>query len=249
MPGDTGRALAVVLHDVAPQTWPLYESFVTSLDALGPIPLTLLVVPDFHHRGALVSHRRFRAVIEARLARGDEIALHGYYHGDDEPLGLNPLDFFRRRLYTHEGEFAALDRAEAQCRLEYGLEMFTSLGWPVSGFVAPAWLMNRNARTALAGFPFLYTSSPAGLIRLPQWQELSAPSLVWSARSAWRRRASRYWNERRLRKSADRDLIRLGVHPVDMQHGEVRGFWLQTICALLPIRRALTKQQWLHLAA
>jgi predicted deacetylase len=249
MPGEAGKAMAVVLHDVAPQTWPLYESFITSLDALGPIPLTLLVVPDVHRRGGLNSHRRFRAAIEARLARGDEVALHGYYHSDDRPLRFNPLDFFRRRLYTREGEFAALDGAEAQRRLELGLAMLTSFGWPVAGFVAPAWLMNRAARAVLSGFPFLYTSDPAGLIRLPQWQALPAPSLVWSARSAWRRRVSRHWNERRLRKSADQGLIRLGLHPVDMQHGEARGFWLQTVHALLPARRALTKREWLERAA
>ena len=41
-------ALCVVLHDVAPQTWHLYQPFVTLADGLG-IPLTLLVVPDYHH--------------------------------------------------------------------------------------------------------------------------------------------------------------------------------------------------------
>lgn len=238
-----------MLHDVAPQTWPLYETFVASLDALARIPLTLLVVPDFHHRGALTSHRRFCAAVEARLARGDEVALHGYSHSDDRPLRLNPLDLCRRRVFTHEGEFAALDGAEAQRRLELGLAMFTSFGWPVAGFVAPAWLMNRPARAALAGFPFRYTSSRSGLIRLPQWQELPAPSLVWSARSAWRRRVSRHWNSRLLRRSADCDFIRLGLHPVDMRHGEARGFWLHTIHTLLQERRVITKRQWLERAA
>ena len=249
MPHDSGKAMAVVLHDVAPQTWPLYEPFVAALDTLGRPPLTLLVVPDYHHRGALTAHPRFRAAIEARIARGDEVALHGYFHSDDTPLRPNPLDLFRRRLYTHEGEFAALDTKEARDRLERGHALFVRLGWPVSGFVAPAWLLNRAARAALAGLPFLYTSTPTQLIRLPEWRPLAAPSLVWSARSAWRRRISRYWNERRLRLSADRDLIRLGLHPVDMRHGEVRAFWLRVIRELLPARRALTKIEWLRRAA
>jgi predicted deacetylase len=248
MPSDAGKAVAIVLHDVAPPTWPLYETFVESLDAIGPVPLTLLVVPDFHCHGGPGTDRVFRTAIEARLARGDEVAMHGYNHSDELPLRFNPLDFFWRRIYTHEGEFAALDEGEARRRLERGLVMFTGFGWPVTGFVAPAWLMNRATRTALADLPFLYTSNPAGLILLPQWQLQYAPSLVWSSRSDLRRRVSRRWNERRLRKSADADLIRLGLHPIDMQHGEVRNFWLQTVHDLLPVRRALTKQQWLGFA-
>ncbi|MCC6301654.1 MAG: polysaccharide deacetylase family protein [Gammaproteobacteria bacterium] len=249
MPLEPGKAMAVVLHDVAPQTWPLYEPFVATLDALGPVPLTLLVVPDYHHRGALAAHPRFRTAIETRIARGDEVALHGYFHSDDRPLRPNPLDLLRRRLYTHEGEFAALDADEARRRLERGHALFAALGWPVDGFVAPAWLMNRAARAALADLPFRYTSDPAGLIRLPEWRPLAAPSLVWSARSAWRRRVSRHWNERRLRRGADQALIRLGLHPIDLRHGEVRAFWLRVIRELLPERRALTKGAWLRRAA
>lgn len=250
MPADvTDKSLAVVLHDVAPQSWPLYESFLAELDRLGPVPLTLLVVPDFHHRGALAEHHRFRAAIDARLARGDEVALHGYYHCDERPLRPDPLDLLRRRVYTREGEFAALDGAEARHRIERGLALFAACGWPVTGFVAPAWLLNRAARAALADFPLRYTSDPAGLIRLPQWQPLAAPTLVWSARSAWRRRLSQLWNQRLLRRAADRRLLRLGLHPVDLRHAGVRAFWLRAIGELLPQRRALTKQRWLELEA
>lgn len=241
--------MAVVLHDVAPQTWPLYEPFIAALDAIGNIPLTLLVVPDFHHLGALPAHHRFRAAIDARLARGDEVALHGYYHSDDLPLRPDPLDILRRRVYTREGEFVALDLDEARRRLERGLAMFAGFDWPVAGFVAPAWLMGPAARAALAEFPLRYTSSRTALVLLPRWQEVPAPSLVWSARSAWRRRISRHWNARQLRRSAHFRFIRLGLHPVDLQHGGVRRFWLQTIRDLLPVRRALTKNAWLQLAA
>jgi hypothetical protein len=34
-----------------------------------------------------------------------------------------------------------------------------------------------------------------------------------------------------------------------MRHGEARGFWLQTVQALLPARSAVTKRQWLETAA
>lgn len=44
------RSLLLVLHDVAPETWPDYRPFVEAVDALGQVPMTWLVVPDFHHR-------------------------------------------------------------------------------------------------------------------------------------------------------------------------------------------------------
>jgi len=47
-------ALTLVLHDVAAETWPDYRPFVEAVDAIGGVPITWLVVPDFHQRNPLV---------------------------------------------------------------------------------------------------------------------------------------------------------------------------------------------------
>jgi predicted deacetylase len=39
---------ALVLHDVAPSTAANYRPFVQAVDAIGGVPITWLVVPDFH---------------------------------------------------------------------------------------------------------------------------------------------------------------------------------------------------------
>ena len=62
--------LMLVLHDVAPQTWPDYRPFVEAVDALGTIPITWLVVPDFHRRNPLQAHPWFLDLLGERLARG-----------------------------------------------------------------------------------------------------------------------------------------------------------------------------------
>lgn len=239
-------ALAVVLHDVAPATWPDYADFIARLDALGPIPLTLLVVPEFHRRGSIEADSGFLQRLERRLAQGDELILHGYYHDDPGPLRHSPVEYFTRRIYTHEGEFYALDADTARRRLQAGSDLFRRLGWPLDGFVPPAWLLGPAARAVLGEFPFRYTSNPAGLIRLPTFSPLPAPSLVWSARSAWRRMLSRHWNEHRLQRHGEAGLIRLGLHPVDMRHRAARDWWLSTLQALLLQRRAMTKGAWLE---
>ena len=107
------RSLMLVLHDVAPETWPDYQPFVEAVDAIGGVPMTWLVVPDFHQRNPLLRSPAFCRLLERRLAEGDELALHGYYHADNGPPPRTPGDFFMRRIYTHEGEFYGLDQQQA----------------------------------------------------------------------------------------------------------------------------------------
>lgn len=237
--------MAVVLHDVAPPTWPLYKDFVARVDAMGAIPLTLLVVPDFHRSARVDTDPAFCEAMGRRLARGDELALHGYYHADPGPIPMRPRQYFMRRVYTCEGEFYDLSADVARQRLEAGLRLFHRLGWPVHGFVPPAWLLGKAARIVLDNPPFSYTSDPDALIRLPEHRPIPAPTLVWSSRSPWRRCLSRLWNDRRLRRHSDTALLRLGLHPADMQHAEARQYWLETLLTLLAEREPVTKRQWL----
>lgn len=240
------RSVMLVLHDVAPETWPDYQPFVEAVDQLGDVPMTWLVVPDFHHRNALKHSPAFCRLLERRLAQGDELALHGYYHADDGPLPRGPRDFFMRRVYTHEGEFYGLDQDQALQRLQAGLEVFHSHGWPVAGFVAPAWLMSEGTRQALRQLPLRYTSTPQYLYRLPEFTAIDAPGLVWSARSAWRRGLSKVLSDWQIRRWQQADTLRLGLHPVDMRHPSARNYWLETLQSLLAEgREPLTKSAWL----
>jgi len=240
------KTVCLVLHDVAPSTWADYQPFVEAVDALGNVPMTWLVVPDFHRHDALDANPAFRQVLDARVARGDELALHGYYHDDQEPMPNTPRDWFMRRVYTHEGEFYRLSREAALTRLHAGLEMFQRYDWPVHGFVAPAWLMSDGTRQALRELPLSYTSDPQHLYRLPDFTAIDAPGLVWSARSAWRRGVSKIVSDQRQQRWRDAPVIRLGLHPVDMRHRFSRDYWLRTLERLLADGRVpLTKIDWL----
>ncbi|MFJ4067491.1 DUF2334 domain-containing protein [Pseudomonas sp. NPDC089996] len=246
-PGGAACSLMLVLHDIAPETWPDYQPFVQAVDEMGNVPMTWLVVPDFHHCNPLTRSPTFCRLLDRRLARGDELALHGFYHADDGPAPRSLGEYFMRRIYTHEGEFYALDQAQALRRLEQGLALFDRQGWPVAGFVAPAWLMSQGTRQALSQLPLRYTSTPQHLYRLPDFTAYQAPGLVWSARSAWRRGLSRVicdWQCRSLRSA---ETLRLGLHPVDMRHRSSRNYWLRTLeNLLLQGREPLTKSAWLE---
>lgn len=240
------RSVMLVLHDVSPETWRDYRAFIRFVDALGSVPVTWLVVPDFHRRNRLAEHGRFCSLLERRLAKGDELVLHGYHHLDD---GLPPRslrEWFMRRVLTHEGEFYTLSEAEATRRLHKGLELFRQLGWPLYGFVAPGWLLGEGARRALAASGLAYTSDIRRLFLLPDFTPVEAPSLVWSAQNAWRRGLSRLVSERMLVRQWQSSALRLGLHPVDMRYDYSRRYWQDTLVRLLAAGRVpRTKIDWL----
>ena len=240
-------ALTLVLHDVAAETWPDYRPFVEAVDTIGGVPITWLVVPDFHQRNPLERQPEFCRLLDQRVQRGDELVLHGCYHTDLEPAPKTPRDWFMRRVYTHEGEFYALDERAAGERLAHGLELFRRQQWPLHGFVAPAWLMSEGTRRVLVGSGLTYTSDPGHLYLLPDFTPIVAPGLVWSARSPWRRGVSWLVSERQLRQSRQAPLLRLGLHPVDMRHEFSRRYWLDVLERMLQDGRTpLTKIDWLR---
>lgn len=150
--------LCVSIHDVAPATWPDCVHLAAALREVADIPLSWLVVPRYHDR--CDDDASMRAGLDAALARGDELVLHGYTHLDTEARADSLRQRFLRGVYTRrEGEFAALSADEARRRLAMGMEWFRERGWTASGFVPPAWLMGEGSWEALSDFPFAYTTT------------------------------------------------------------------------------------------
>jgi predicted deacetylase len=236
------QRLCIVLHDVAPATWPLCERLLDAVDALGAPPLTLLVVPDFHGRGRSDEDAAFVRALERRLLRGDELALHGWRHLDDAPAPRTPGAWLRRRVLTAcEGEFSALARDDAQRRIENGVELFRRLGWPLAGFVPPAWLASAGTRAALAASGLRYTSTHGALIDLAANARISAPCVTASPRSRWRRAASGAWLRIAPRVLRAQPLLRAGLHPADALHAPLVDSWRRLLTQELRERVALTK--------
>jgi predicted deacetylase len=241
--------LCIAIHDVSPATWPRCERLLMMLDTLGAPPLTLLVVPNYHYSGRVDADRRFRCAIDARVARGDEVALHGYVHLDESAPSLAPLQWARRRLLTAgEGEFAALHEAAAAQRIESGLRMLDRCGWEPRGFVAPAWLLGAGSRAALARTRLRYTSTHAHLEVLNSGHRISAPALSTSARSRWRRVVSRAWLPLAGAATGHVELLRVALHPDDASHADLLFAWQTLLRPLLTSREAMTKSNALTCA-
>ncbi|MDA8095039.1 MAG: polysaccharide deacetylase family protein [Betaproteobacteria bacterium] len=244
------RKVCVVLHDVSPATWGACKRLLDAVDGFGRIPVTLLVVPEYHHRASIGASPEFVHAIERRLALGDEVAMHGYFHRDEAGLkSWSPADRFRRTIWTaREGEFSALDATAAAQRLAHGLSQFDRLGWKVAGFVPPAWLLGPGGRTALAASGFRYTSTRTHLVTLPDGRSYASPSLVWSVRSHLRRRLSATFNTYLRHRLRNSPLMRLGLHAADAAHPDAMRFWLGTLRECLDSRLPVTKSEWLGLS-
>lgn len=239
---DMSRMLCIAIHDVAPATWSRCEVLLDLLHGIGAPPTTLLVVPEYHRRGSVETDLAFVRAVDARIARGDEIALHGYYHFDDGPAAYSALEWLQRRVLTaSEGEFAALTECEAELRIGAGLRMFERLNWDVSGFVAPAWLLGPGARAALARTTIRYTSTHTYLEMIANGQRIAAPVISASARSRWRRWTSRRWLSAADTITRSRPLLRIALHPADAGDADLLASWRELLEALLVDRVALTK--------
>lgn len=239
------RWLCVSLHDVAPATWTSCQRVLAAVREVADIPLTLLIVPAYH--GKCSAQHEFEQVIAAQLAAGHELALHGYFHLDPQ-VPSDVIDWIRRRIYTAgEGEFCGLSEEEARERLTLGARWFAARGWPLAGFVAPAWLLGTGAWKALRTCDGLqYTSTLTKLIALPEAHAIPAPCLTYSVRSAWRRPTSIVWNTVLSRVTHHSPVLRLGLHPNDAESSSIRRSWQRLLERALTDRKAVTKAEFVR---
>jgi predicted deacetylase len=234
--------LCVSIHDVAPATWADCVRLRDAIRAVAGIPLTWLVVPRFH--GSEESSPAMEAQLGAALARGDELALHGYTHLDLEPAQGGLGSRFLRGVYTQrEGEFAALAEGAARRRIELGLAWFAERGWRPSGFVAPAWLLGEGAWRALRAFPFAYTTTFSRFHLLPNGPSLFSPSLVYTARNRAGRTLSPLAAGATAALLAGSPLVRLSLHPRDAHHPALLRHAQGLLERLLATRVAVTKAE------
>jgi len=198
-------SIAVALHDVEPATFERCALIRDWLDDHGIERVTLLVIPapDLHP-----FHDRRPEMVDwlaECTARGDAIAQHGFQHRAScaAPRHSNPA-----------AEFLGLDAEETRRAVEAGRRVLRLAGVRPRGFVAPAYAYTDVLRETLHG-TFEWW---AGLGRLHRANRspLVAPALTFGASSALRRWASPAIV--RAGALAAGDLLRLELHPADLDH-------------------------------
>jgi uncharacterized protein len=238
--------LVVSLHDVSPHTWELCGRILAELEWLGVRAVSLLVIPDHHHRGHFLRDEKFCEWLRARVAGGDEAVVHGYFHARTARAGESVRDRLVTRSYTAgEGEFYDIGYDDAKALAGRALGEFHEAKLRPCGFIAPAWLLSAEGERAIRDLGFAYTTRLRGVTDLRSGRVENSQSLCWSVRAAWRRVASLAWNASLFRRMTCVPVLRVAIHPVDIGHARVWRQITRLIAAVLATRRAVTYEQWL----
>lgn len=216
------KSLVVSVHDVSPLTQTLCEEILVQLQQLGIDQTSLLVIPNHHRRAPISEDFAFQRWLAQKVECGHEPVLHGYFHQRQK----QGTDSFRAKLTTEvytagEGEFFDLSAAEASRRAKCGLEDLAFLQRKITGFIAPAWLLGAQAESAIRQLGFLYTTRLGKVQTFDQSADIRSQSLVWSTRAQWRAAMSLAWNRCLAFRLAGASLLRIGIHPSDLQHPRV----------------------------
>jgi predicted deacetylase len=179
-------------------------------------------------------------------ADGHEVAIHGYFHERPCRAKESVHDKFLTRFYTQqEGEFYDLDYDEALSRITKARDEFHASGFKPRGFVAPAWLLSKEAERAARDAGMEYTTRIHKVCDLRAGDEFAARSIVYSVRRNWRRRISQICNATLFRYLEGKPLLRISIHPSDYSYPTI---WRQVtgmIERAIGSRTAMTYHDWI----
>jgi len=242
----SSRALVVSLHDVSPLTHQACERIVRELGTLGISRLSLLVIPDHHGRGHFLKAPDLCSWLQARAAEGHEIVAHGYFHRRERRDKEDLVQRMTTRVYTaDEGEFYDINRARAAELVSRANSELREAKLDPHGFIAPAWLLSEEGESALRDQGCEYTTRLRTVTDLKSGEVYDSQSLCWSVRAAWRRAVSVFWNATLYRILRNSPLLRISIHPVDIDHPAI---WTQIRCLIvdaLDSRTPMTYFEWI----
>lgn len=229
--------LLVSIHDVTPAHASSVQRIWSHCMSIGVRP-ALLVVPNWHGQWPLDDYRVFVDwVRDCERVAGAEVFLHGERHDEyaTRRAFAESVRAFGRT--AREAEFLTLRYDRARDRIARGLRLLRRLGLSPIGFVPPAWLAHRDCRSAVTDCGLAISEDDASVSLHARGVRLASPVIRWSTRTPLRARASTIVAQTarvRLRSSW---LVRIALHPHDIEHAETWSSVRATLDHWLGIRR------------
>ncbi len=178
----------------------------------------LLVIPDWHGQSPVEGDAAFGEWVRARAAEGAEIFLHGERH-DEVGLPRTWKDELRALARTNrEGEFLTLDYTGARDRIDRGLERLRMIGLEPIGFVPPAWLARPETHLAAKDAGLAVSEDDGAIYLHRSASRVASPVVRWSARTPFRATASVAGARLRWALQRRAPVMRLALHPGDLEH-------------------------------
>lgn len=215
-----GRKLLLSLHDCHPGSLSRIEEQMKFCLSRCPGHASVLVVPEYHHEKSIEASPKSLAVLHRWQKDGHDLAVHGYYH---DRRGLPPGPWWATKFYTNqEAEFIRLDPTEAARRIDRARDIWKRQGWSAVGFVAPGWLYEDSLEEVVKDRGFAYTCRLTEVRSLVDGRKDTVWAGAYSLRSGWRRALARGWHPIWKSVLGGRDLVRLSLHPQDLEVPFVR---------------------------
>ena len=234
------KRLIVAVHDVTPAHRASLERIYRLLEGLNVARYALLVVPDWHGEWPLDRHAAFVDDLLQRQAAGAEVFLHGYRHDEAgfQRTWLQRLGVAGRTAASAEFYIAPPD--ETARRLDQGLGLFGRLGLKPVGCVPPAWLHGPALANQLRERRLGITESFWSIMQVAEERSIFAPALSWSTARRWRSYLTAGVANARRAVEAARGLVRMAIHPPDIEVPVIAGSLKQTLASLGASRRLVT---------
>lgn len=200
------KRLVISIHDVSPSTLPGAERLRDVVAARVDGPVSLLVVPRYGGRESLRSGPARRWLID-RAALGDELVLHGYSHvGRGGRAGP---------------ELAGRDTGAIGRLIRDGLAELRAAGLGAEGFIAPCYLHPRQADAACRDEGLGWWATRGSLCSAGGRRAL--PSIGLGASRPARRALSPLAADGAARMLAPWPVVRIDLHPADVDHRRLAG--------------------------
>lgn len=242
-PAVRAPGVLVSIHDVTPAHEDRVRRILAMLGSAGVRQLALLVVPRWHGASDLREAPEFCAMLRDLQSRGTEIFLHGLRHDE---VGVPRAWHHHLRGFSRtdgEGEFMALPPAEAGARLDEGLATFRDVGLAPIGFVPPAWLHGEGSENLLRARRLDVTESSWSVTDVATGASHRAPAFCWSTLAAWHEVAGPLVQAGRLRVQRGLPLLRVAIHPPDIDSRRIRESQQRVLEALMEYRRVLSYRE------
>ena len=209
--------LNLALQDVGPAFSEPIGILTARINALIRAPrFAMFVVLGRWEAASLVDHPVFRARLRNWV--GVEMFLQSWQYPEEIRLAP-PLDRLRPRPMTAgAGELLALSAAEAERRMREGRDVVEqATGRAVNGFIAPAWVHDHGARSAMRAVGFGIAEYSLHVWRSGKDKVLALGSVIPWASHSRARTASSLGVAAIPRASFGRmSTVRLAVHPGDV---------------------------------
>jgi predicted deacetylase len=222
--------LLVSLHDLSPLTLTAWRRGlrILELEGLSASSLTCLIIPNHEGRAPIDQDGPTREFIGELAAGGAQLVLHGLTHQMDGRVERPMLARYLAHNFAGGcGEFYRLNYSDTCQRLEEAAVIMRRAGFEQSltGFIPPAWLLSREAESAIAAAGFLFYERWGGIVRNGR---VLAPRLV----GGFETRSHRIWSL--LQSLREPRHTRLAIHPGEFDAPALR--WLLLTLRVLRAR-------------